>query len=410
MKRAAGASRLHLGLPDPRRPEGALGVDVDEGAESRPERLDPGEAGLRDLHRRDLAGADPRGQGGERLVSHAGGSGGAGSRRSGLGAPASRAALKPDGSSARPRSAAARSIAAASSASAPWQGAVRFGRQRQARVSRSEGRGHGRRGDAIMALPPDAHRVPESARRQAARGEAHPGRAPVSCRLPAPPDGVHARLAHAPGRTLPAGVPRDPGADRVPRALPDAGRGGRGDAAPGGEARRGRGHPLRRHPAPGRAAGRGPRVLPRGRARHPPPGALGGRRRAAGRARPGGDGALRLRDRAPGARRARGACAADRLRRGAVHRRVLPGGGRGLARLPRDEAAHVRRSRGLARAPHASRPDDRALPERADRRRRPGRPALRLLGRRARAGRLSRPSPCRTRAPILRVAHARACP
>ena len=43
-----------------------------------------------------------------------------------------------------------------------------------------------------------------------------------------------------------------------------------------------------------------------------------------------------------------GARAADRLRRGAVHRRVLPGGGRGLARLPRDEAAHVRRSRGLA--------------------------------------------------------------
>ena len=32
----------------------------------------------------------------------------------------------------------------------------------------------------------------------------------------------------------------------------------------------------------------------------------------------------------------------------AVHRRVLPGGGRGVARLPRDEAAHVRRPRGLA--------------------------------------------------------------
>ena len=49
-------------------------------------------------------------------------------------------------------------------------GALRIGRQREASGGGSGGRGHGRRRDAIMAPPLDAHRVPESARRQAGSG------------------------------------------------------------------------------------------------------------------------------------------------------------------------------------------------------------------------------------------------
>src|SRR5262245_12390250 len=73
-------------------------------------------------------------------------------------------------------------------------------------------------GDAIMTPPLDAHRVPVPARRRARREEVSPSRARVPRRLPPPPDGLHARVAHAPSRPLPARIPRDPGTHGVPRA------------------------------------------------------------------------------------------------------------------------------------------------------------------------------------------------
>ena len=69
--------------------------------------------------------------------------------------------------------------------------------------------------------------------------------------------GVHTDLAHAPGRPLPPGVPGDPRTPLLSRALQDAGRGRRGDAAAGRAPGSGCGHPVRRHPAGARAAGVG---------------------------------------------------------------------------------------------------------------------------------------------------------
>src|SRR5262249_13413834 len=66
---APGAPGLRLGLANPSRPERSLGIDLDEGVEPGADGLDPGEARLRRLDRRDLAGANLRGELGER-VSH----------------------------------------------------------------------------------------------------------------------------------------------------------------------------------------------------------------------------------------------------------------------------------------------------------------------------------------------------
>ena len=178
---------------------------------------------------------------------------------------------------------------------------------------------------------------------------------------------------------------------------------------PVGEARRGRGDPLRRHPAPGRAAGRRARVLAGRGPGDPPAGPLARRRRAPRGARPRGDGALRLRDRAPGADRPRRARAADRLRRRALHPRLLPDRGRRLARLPRDQAVHVRKPRRVACPHHASRAHHGALPERPDRRRGAGRPALRLAGSAPSAPTTTGPSSCPTCAPSSSRSR-RACP
>src|SRR5262249_56982804 len=69
VERSPGAPGLRLGLANPGRPERRLGVDLDEGVEPRADGLDPGEARLRRLDRRDLAGANLRRELGER-VSH----------------------------------------------------------------------------------------------------------------------------------------------------------------------------------------------------------------------------------------------------------------------------------------------------------------------------------------------------
>ena len=95
-----------------------------------------------------------------------------------------------------------------------------------------------------------------------------------------------------------------------------------------------------------------------------------------------------------GARRAR---SADRLRRRAVHARVLPDRGRAVARVPGHQALHARGADGVGRAPHAARRRHGRVPERPDRRGRPGRAALRLVGGRAVTVRLPRATCCRTR-------------
>ena len=80
--------------------------------------------------------------------------------------------------------------------------------------------------------------------------------------------------------------------------------------------------------------------------------------------------------------------AAHRLRRRAVHARELPRRGRQELALREDEALHVRGARDVAALLMAQARGGRAaLPARADRRRRRGRPALRLVGRPALAPR-----------------------
>ena len=89
----------------------------------------------------------------------------------------------------------------------------------------------------------------------------------------------------------------------------------------------------------------------------------------------------------PAGRRARGH-AADRLRRGAVHRGVVPRRGRAVPRARADQGDDVRRPGRLGRADAQDRGDLGRLPRGAGRGRRVGGPAVRLLGRRAHAGRL----------------------
>ncbi|CAA9285026.1 MAG: Uroporphyrinogen III decarboxylase, partial [uncultured Acetobacteraceae bacterium] len=150
-----------------------------------------------------------------------------------------------------------------------------------------------------------------------------------------------AALAHAPGRALPARIPRGAGAGgRLRDPLHDARHGGRGHVAADPALRLRRLHPVLRHPhgalghgaaAPLRrgrraAAGAGPR---RGGDRRPP---CHGRRGAGGAHH--GNGAAG----AGRAGRRSAAHGADRLRRQPLHRRLLHGGGprlEGLRRPPR---------------------------------------------------------------------------
>ena len=69
--------------------------------------------------------------------------------------------------------------------------------------------------------------------------------------------------------------------------------------------------------------------------------------------------------------------AADRLRRGAVHARLLRDRGGRLAALRARQGVHVPRPRRLGRAARAAGRGDGALPERPGRCRRPGAPGLR---------------------------------
>ena len=169
----------------------------------------------------------------------------------------------------------------------------------------------------------------------------------------------HAGLVHAPGRPLPARVPRAARGPGHPGDVPDARAGGRDHAAAAAADAAGRGDPVLRHHGAGRRAGR--RRADRGRRR------AGRRRAAAGRCgrrsapaplepearavRAGGDPAA-----AQGADRP-----ADRVRRRAVHAGVLPDR-RGPVAEPRaDEGADARRAGGVvgadggARGPRRSR-------------------------------------------------------
>ena len=75
--------------------------------------------------------------------------------------------------------------------------------------------------------------------------------------------------------------------------------------------------------------------------------------------------------------------AAHRLRRRAVHARLLPRRGRPVARLREHQEAHARAARDVGGAARHPRRDDDPVPARTGRRGRRGRPGVRLLGRRA---------------------------
>ena len=197
-----------------------------------------------------------------------------------------------------------------------------------------------------------------------------------------------ARLVHAPGRALAARVPRDPQAAHAVRGLPPARAVRRGHARAGARARRRRGRDVRGHHAADPRDGnrRRPR---RGRgACRRGAGADDGRRRAAARARPRGGGAVHPRGGAARAGGARSRAGARRLLRRPVHGRGLPRRGQADAGVRGHEALHVRLARGLARALREARRDLRGVPARDGRGGRGRGAALRLLGRRAVAGRL----------------------
>ena len=172
--------------------------------------------------------------------------------------------------------------------------------------------------------------------------------------------------------------------------------GRRADPATGPPLRGGRRHPLLRH------RGAGPRHRVRRRHRAGP--GTGGGRAVPQRGRPGPPAPARARaryalrhrggpPRRPRARRERRG--ADRLRRRPLHRGQLPDRGRPVPDLHQGEVAHARRPGAVG---HADGPPGRhvgGLPAGPDRGRRPGRPALRQLGR------LALPR----RVPPLRAAH-----
>ena len=189
------------------------------------------------------------------------------------------------------------------------------------------------------------------------------------------------------GRSLP-GVPRDPEDPHALRGLLRARALRRGDAAAGAPPRRGRGGDVRRHHAAAARDGRRRRARRERRAGDRPPDPLARRRRAPDRPRAGGVGAVHPRgglDRAPRAARRPGR---DRLLRRPLHGRRLPDRGQAEPRVPEREADDVRRAGDLARADGEAHRRVLALRPRQGARGRRRDPALRLLGRRALAGRL----------------------
>ncbi len=228
-------------------------------------------------------------------------------------------------------------------------------------------------------------------------------------RVPRQASRHHSGLAHAPGRTLPARIPRPAREAELHRALPAARGGGRGHAPAARPLRSRRRHHLRRHPAAARGHGHRLSLRRPRRSGDRAHGAL--RRRSAGRARrrPADRRALRLRGAAPGGPRARRPRAADRLRRRALHPGQLRDRGRSLAPLRRSQEADAHRA-GHLRAAHGSarRHRDR-LPARPGRGRRPGAAALRLLGRRPLGPRTTSASRRRTAARCSKRCAATAC-
>ena len=194
-------------------------------------------------------------------------------------------------------------------------------------------------------------------------------------------DALHARMADAPGRALPARVQRDAReGGELSRAREDAIARHGSDAAAARAVSARRGDPVLRHPD--RARRDGSRALFR-RWRRAPFRAHRRRRGLDRAARGAGHGPASLRVRRGGRNqaRARGPRAADRLRRQPVHARVLHDRRRGEPRL-RGGAPHGPWPAGPAAA---SRRGERArgggLPQRADRGGRRRGDALRYLGR-----------------------------
>ncbi|MPN00362.1 hypothetical protein SDC9_147556 [bioreactor metagenome] len=220
-------------------------------------------------------------------------------------------------------------------------------------------------------------------------GDRHPQ--PVGRRRPR--TGEHPpRLVHASGGSFLAGVPGDPRGDPDAGVLPAAGPGHRDHPAAGPASRRGRGHLLLRHhgAAGGRRGGPGDpgrrrpgdrRPDPYGRTDPRPAGPGPGgdpRHRGVGPGDPGGPAAAQ---------------GADRLRRRAVHPRLLPGGGRAQQGLRPDEGPDGRRADAVGRAVCEAGEDLRDLPAGPDRCRRAGGPVVRLVGRQPRPARLRHPGP-----------------
>ena len=232
----------------------------------------------------------------------------------------------------------------------------------------------------VVRTPPSSCNPAHDSGTRADAGAGHGApqrRADLPPRLPIRADAGHADLADAAGRPLHGRVPRPPRPGLVPRALQDPRAGRRGHRRRRVEARRRCRDPLRRHPADPRAAGTRPRVLEGRRAGHPRPDPDGRRRRPAPAARDGRTARLRHRGRSADPRGPAAGRPADRLRRRAVHPRLLRDRGRRLAELREGQDLHVPRPRRLGRADGPARRRDGRLPARAGGGRGPGPPALR---------------------------------
>src|SRR5438128_99961 len=192
---------------------------------------------------------------------------------------------------------------------------------------------------------------------------------------------LHTGVVHAAGGALPAGVPR-PAPEAFPaRAVPQAGPRGPGNAAAGRAVARGRGDPVRRHPAAVRAAGAGAHVRGgRRTADHAPDPRGGASARPAARGSGHGPG-LRPRGRAAGGAGAAGPRPAHRLRRRVVHTRELRDRRGRHAGLHAHQAVHVCGAAIVARADAPARRARGQLPRGAGPRGRPGAAAVRQLGR-----------------------------
>ena len=193
-----------------------------------------------------------------------------------------------------------------------------------------------------------------------------------------------AGVVHAAGRPVAAGVPRA-ARGRADARVVHAPGAGRGDhPAAGAPVRRGRGDLLLRH----RAAAEGRRGRPGHQAGRRPGGGTTGRDAGRRRGDPGPDPRARAVHHRVGAdagRRA-GRDTADRVRRCAVHGRVVPRRGRAVQGAREDQGDDVRRPRRVGRADGQDRRDLRGLPRGAGRGGRVRGAAVRLVGRRDVAG------------------------